>query len=111
MREREAMERIIVTGGAGFIGSHLVRSLIGDGYRVTILDNLATACTDNIHPDAEFIEGDVARPRDLARLPRQGVRAVYHLAAQSSGEASFDDPQRDFATNVEGSFRILQWCR
>ncbi len=105
------MGTMIVTGGAGFIGTHLVSRLIDDKHRVVVFDNLATALTDNIHSRAEFIHGDVASVRDLVKLPDHDVDAVFHLAAQSSGEISFDDPEIDFRTNVTGSFRLLNWCK
>ena len=105
------MDRIIVTGGAGFIGTHLVKRLISNGYKVTILDNMSTALETNINRDADMIYGDVSNEKDLKRLPLENVCAVCHLAAQSSGEASFENPYLDFRTNVSGTFHMLEWCR
>ncbi len=78
-------ERVLVTGGAGFIGSHTVDALLERGYRVRILDNLQPRVHQRGKPDwlpreAEFIQGDVANPRDLARA-LESVDAVFHLAA------------------------------
>ena len=102
------MSSVIITGGAGFIGSALARRLLDRGDEVVILDNLSTGSEANIPKGASFIMGDVSNPASLARLPA-APSAVFHLAAQSSGEASFDDPLVDFRTNVGGTFLLLQW--
>lgn len=105
-----SIKRIIVTGGAGFIGAHLVDRLIGEDFSVTSLDNLLTGCVENLNPKAEFIQGSVSELNDIEKLPFKDVHAVIHLAAQSSGEASFEDPYKDFNTNVGGTLLLLEWC-
>src|SRR4051812_14452125 len=82
----------LVTGGAGFIGSHLVEGLLKAGKRVRVLDDLSTGQTSNLAgPDVEFVQGDVG---DAAAVMKamQGVEVVYHLAALASVQASIDNP-------------------
>ncbi len=105
------MRRAIVTGGAGFIGSHLVDRLVTEGWEVIVLDNMHTGQIENINPAATFIKVDVGNPDDFSKIPGDGVDVVFHLAAQSSGEASFDNPYVDFRTNAGGTLLMLEWCR
>lgn len=101
----------IVTGGAGFIGSHVAKRLLARGDRVVVLDDLSTGQEENIPSTAEFIRFDVSRRRDYAKIKKlDDVDAVLHLAAQSSGEISFSDPVRDLEVNVAGSLLLLDWC-
>jgi UDP-glucose 4-epimerase len=102
----------LVTGGAGFIGSHLVDALLGDGHRVVVVDDLSTGTERNLADGAELEVLDIV---DRARL--DGVvdaaspDVVYHLAAQASVTASVDDPGRDCAVNVQGTLNVLEACR
>ncbi len=105
------MKRYIVTGGAGFIGAHLTNRLIREGYAVTIIDNLSTGSIENLNTESEFIKGDISEPKDIEKLPFDGVEGVFHLAAQSSGEVSFEDPYADLKVNVGGTVLLLDWCR
>ncbi|MBF0320221.1 MAG: NAD-dependent epimerase/dehydratase family protein [Nitrospirae bacterium] len=100
---------VIVTGGAGFIGSHLALALLTKGHRVTILDNLHTGKEKNIPKGADFINIDLGADN----VPLRGLNcdAVFHLAGQSSGEASFDDPEYDFRSHVLSTFNMLRWCK
>lgn len=99
----------LVTGGAGFIGSHLVGRLLETRSEVFVLDDLSTGDAGNVPADATLIEGSVADESAYDDLPTD-VDTVFHLAAQSSGEASFDDPAGDFRSHVVGTFLLLQWC-
>lgn len=102
----------LVTGGAGFIGSNLVRRLMADGHHVVVVDDLSTGFLRNLPTGADFRKLDL-RDRDAVRgltLPLP-LTAVYHLAAQSSGEASFDDPERDIAINHAGTLHVLELAR
>ena len=84
----------LVTGGAGFIGSHIVRRLLDDGRRVTVIDNLSTGSRDNLAEVLDritFVEGDIRNPSDCDRACK-GVDAIFHLAALPSVPRSIKDP-------------------
>ena len=102
--------RVLVTGGAGFIGSHLTRRILSLGYRVVVVDDLSTGCVANVPSGAEFLSLDLAEPGFVNRLPGGPFDAVCHLAAQSSGEVSFDDPDRDFHVNAVSTLALSRWC-
>ena len=101
----------LVTGGAGFIGSHVVDRLVGDGFRVLVADSLATGRRPNVHAEAAFHELDVRSPRlaDLFKSERPDV--VFHLAAAASVAGSVRNPARDARANVMGSINVLQQAR
>ncbi len=103
-------KRILITGGAGFIGSHLAAALLQRGDLVVILDNLNTGDKANIPAGAEFIRGDVRNPADLAPIFEQGVHVVLHIAGQASIRLSFQDPANDLSVNTTGTINILQQC-
>ena len=90
-------KRVLVTGGAGFIGSHMAQRLLALGHDVVILDNESTASVDNVPAGAAYIKGDVREPADLARAFAQPLDAVFHIAGQASTVRSFDDPLADLA--------------
>lgn len=109
------MEKVAVTGGAGFIGSHLAESLSGQGYQVIIIDNLATGKKVNIDPllvksNVEFIQGSI---EDLPLLQKlfQGVSYVFHQAALPSVPRSIDNPYASHAVNVTGTLNVLLAAR
>jgi len=97
----------LVTGGAGFIGSHLTRALLAEGRRVTVLDNLSVGRRDVVPEGARFVLGDV---RDEAAIADAlaGVDCVFHLAAQVTIRGSFDRFHEDLDTNVMGTARLLR---
>lgn len=101
----------LVTGGAGFIGSALARELLRRGNDVVVADNLFTGYRENVPEGAVFIEMDISNPVHYDRLADMKFDAVLHLAAQSSGEASFHDPWYDFNSHVTGTFLMLEYCR
>lgn len=103
------MKKYIVTGGAGFIGSNLAQRLIAGGAQVYIIDNLSTGLEENIPKDAVFYKADVSDMSALSvlHLPDK-VDCIYHFAAQSSGEASFDDPLHDIDLNYKATYHVLQ---
>jgi len=98
--------RVLVTGGAGFIGSNLVRSLISAGHSVGIIDDLSTGKMDNLDPRADFRKLDILDPEMPAFVAEFTPDAVVHLAAQASVAASIADPERDRAVNAEGTRRV-----
>jgi UDP-glucose 4-epimerase len=102
--------RILVTGGAGFIGSHLIRRLLADGHDVSVVDNESNGKRGNIPTDVGFIRGDVTRPAEIETAFVRGLDAVCHIAGQVSIIRSFDDPAADLRTNVEGTLNVLQLC-
>src|SRR5262245_54039796 len=101
---------VLVTGGAGFIGSHLAERLVRAGHRVTVLDNEATGRRENVPRSARYLKGDVARPEDVAPAFAGGLDAVFHVAGQVSLVRSFTDPVVDMRTNVQGTLTVLQAC-
>ncbi len=104
-------QHIIVTGGAGFIGSQIARRLLSEGCRVTILDNLSTGTKTNIPPQADFIQIDLGQKEMFDALNHLTADAVFHLAGQSSGEASFLNPLGDLESHVMSTFWLLDWCK
>lgn len=102
---------ILVTGGAGFIGSHLVRGLLAAGEHVRVLDNLSTGKRENLEgATVEWLEADLRDDAALAAAVR-GVTAVYHLAAVVSVPQTVADPAMSHEVNVTGTVRLLEHAR
>jgi UDP-glucose 4-epimerase len=102
--------RVLITGGAGFIGSALARRLVAGGDAVVVVDNLSTGKRSNVPEAAHFILGDLADPATLASLPQDTFDAVVHLAAQSSGAVSQKYPYMDLQANVGATLLLSRWC-
>jgi UDP-glucose 4-epimerase len=102
---------VLVTGGAGFIGSHLARRLVGMGLQVTVADNLCNGFAENVPPEASLVQVDLTREDAMDRLAAIPFDAVMHLAAQSSGDASFDDPLVDMRSHIHATLLLLRLCR
>ena len=102
--------RVIVTGGAGFIGSVIARRLVAAGGEVFIVDNLSTGLKSNVAQGAELIVADVADPASLKQLPGGAFDAVIHMAAQSSGAIGQKNPYADMQTNVGATVLLSRWC-
>jgi UDP-glucose 4-epimerase len=103
----------LVTGGAGFIGSHLVEALLERGHRVRVLDNFCTGDIDNleaVHKDIELIEGDLVDSDTVHRAVR-GIELVFHQAALASVPRSVADPMATHAACVNGTLNLLQASR
>ena len=102
-------KRAIVTGGAGFIGSHVADALLAEGFEVHVVDDLSSGAAERVPSGAELAELDIV---DQARLrevfDRVKPEAVYHLAAQASVVASVEDPGRDCDVNVRGTLNVLE---
>ncbi|MGD1004238.1 MAG: NAD-dependent epimerase/dehydratase family protein [Methanoregulaceae archaeon] len=102
--------KILITGGAGFIGSHIARRLEETGYDVTIIDNLTTGNGKNIPDNVDFIKGDISKQKCISSISGKSYQAVLHLAAQSSGEISHAKPELDLKVNTLGTLLLLKWC-
>src|ERR1019366_6930985 len=104
--------KILVTGGAGFIGSNLTRRLIADGHEVTVIDNLSSGYQRNIDaiPGVDFVQGDI-RDENSVREVTAGRNVVFHLAASVGNKRSRDDPISDAGINVLGTLRVLEASR
>jgi UDP-glucose 4-epimerase len=102
--------RVLVTGGAGFIGIHLCRRLLGDGHRVVVLDNEFNGRRENVPQGVEFVLGDVTRTEDMEPVFAKGLDAVCHIAGQVSIIRAFTDPVADLRTNTEGTVNVLKLC-
>lgn len=103
----------LITGGAGFIGSHIAARLVSEGQRVRILDNLSGGKLANLAPilnAVEFIEGDI-RDIDTVRRAVEDVDVIFHEAAEPSVPRSIADPAATFANNVDGTLNVLTAAR
>ena len=102
----------LVTGGAGYIGAHVVRALVQDGASVVVLDDLSTGDASRVDPAAAFVEGSVL-DRGLVRkaLREHGVTGVVHIAAKKQVGESMADPLLYYRENVEGMVALLEGCR
>ncbi len=99
----------VVTGGAGFIGSHLVDALLAEGREVVVVDDLSTGREGNLAPEASLEVIDIADAAALDPVVDAAApAAVFHVAAQASVTASVADPGRDCAVNVQGTLNVLQ---
>jgi len=113
--ERIDRKRTLVTGGAGFIGSHLVDRLLADGHQVTVLDNFSTGQPRNVehlasHPAFRLVEVDVTDHEAIAGH-FEGVDWVFHLAALADIVPSIQNPAAYFRSNVDGTFSVLEASR
>jgi UDP-glucose 4-epimerase len=103
------MAKYLVTGGAGFIGSHLVERLVGDGEAVRVLDDFSSGKRENLAPFSsgiELVEGDLRNMEDCRRASA-GVEVIFHQAAVPSVPRSVEDPLTSHQANVDGTFNLL----
>ena len=107
--------KVLVTGGAGFIGSHLVDRLMEDGHEVRVLDDLSAGSLENLkgwidHERFEFMQGDLRR-RDVCEKAVKGVDAVFHLAANPEVRIGAQSPELLYETNVLITYNLLETMR
>ncbi len=103
--------KVLVTGGAGFIGSHLVRTLLQKGDEPVVLDNLSTGLRENLPGDVRLEVMDVQDERLMEFFQRERFQAVVHLAGQTMVNVSIDRPVHDARENIIGGVRVLEACR
>ena len=103
--------KVCVTGGAGFIGSHLCDALIAAGHRVTILDDLSSGRKENRPPEADLRIVDIRSPAAAAIVAREGFDTIFHLAAQMDVRRSVQDPVFDAEVNLVGLLNLLEAAR
>ncbi len=102
---------ILITGGAGFIGSHVADFLLEKGHRVTIIDDLSTGRESNIPAGCDFVKMSISDPALADVFQKKQFDAVYHLAAQIDVRKSMQSPSDDVMLNVVGSLKLLEHCR
>ena len=105
--------KYLVTGGAGFIGGHLVDKLIEQGHEVIVVDNLSTGIKSNINPKATFINADISERvnREELCIAMENVDTVFHCAALARVQPSIQNPQKYHKANIDGTFNVLLSAR
>ena len=99
---------VLVTGGAGFIGSHVADRFLADGWEVTVVDDLSTGREENIAPAVEFIRADITSPTASSLIERGKFDVVCHLAAQIDVRKSVLDPKLDATRNILGTLNVME---
>ncbi|MBO7430082.1 MAG: UDP-glucose 4-epimerase GalE [Spirochaetia bacterium] len=99
--------KALIIGGAGYIGSHVARHFLDNGYKVTVFDNLSTGQMVNIFPDEEFIKGDILNPAELDSAMAGGYDLIIHLAAFKAAGESMVNPEKYSVNNITGTINIL----
>lgn len=103
--------KILVTGGAGFIGSHVIEKLIKENCQVVVIDNLSTGLRENVFVNVKFIEMDICSADLLSVFENEHFDAVIHLAAQTMVPVSLERPDYDSQINIIGTLNVLEACR
>lgn len=103
--------KVLVTGGAGFIGSNIVDCLVEQGCQTVIVDNLSQGKAENINQGAEFYQVDVSSPLINGVFKKEGITHVIHHAAQIDVQQSLEDPLFDIKSNITGTVNLLECCR
>lgn len=99
--------KILVIGGAGYIGSHVTRAFLDHGYKVTVFDNLRTGLRENLFPEAEFVHGDIMHPEQLRPVMSRGYDGCVHLSALKAAGQSMFHPDEYAHANISGAINIL----
>jgi len=104
--------KVLVTGGAGFIGSHLTNELLKKRYKVMVVDNLTTkGGIHYINPKTKFIKGDITSKIVIKKIKKWRPKIIFHLAAQSAGEPAYDNPKKDYLSNGYGTYLISKLAK
>lgn len=106
--KRESMEKVLITGVAGFIGSYVASRFLQEGFSVVGVDDLSSGRIENVPAGLEFIQGNLAQASTITQIPRN-CRRILHLAGQSSGEISFDDPVADLEKNTVSTLNLIRY--
>ena len=104
------MAGYLVTGAAGFVGSALASRLLKEGHEVITIDDLSTGYKSALPNNLHFIEGDCSDSSSFKTIQGKKFDAVFHIAGQSSGEISFEDPIKDIKANTESTLQLLDFC-
>ncbi len=99
--------KVLVIGGAGYIGSHVVRALLDAGNTVTVFDNLSSGSEGNLFKEATFFKGDILTSSDLAKAMAQGFDGMVHLAAFKAAGESMTNPEKYSVNNITGTLNII----
>lgn len=103
--------KILVTGGAGFIGTNLIEKLSREGDEIWCIDNLLTGVKERVEGKCNFIEGDICNKEIFLKLPKVGIEQIYHLACPASPPKYQADPLHTIATCVDGTRNVLEYAR
>jgi UDP-glucose 4-epimerase len=98
---------ILVVGGAGYIGSHVVRAFLDKKYTVAVFDNLSSGCRENLFKEAAFFEGDIRREGDITAAMKKGFQGFIHLAAYKAAGESMIMPEKFSVNNISGTINLL----
>ncbi len=110
MKGENFMKHILVTGGAGFIGSNMTDELIKRGYKVTVIDNESTGLKENVNKKARYIKGDIRDNKVMNKVFNEKINVIFHIAGCASTIKSFHDPAADLSTNVSGTINIINYA-
>ncbi len=102
------VKNILVTGGVGYIGSHIVHDLVELGYNVTVFDNFSTGLEENVHPGSKVIKGDVRKTEDIERAFKDRVDVIFHFAASKAAGESMTNPVKYAVNNINGTVNLLK---
>lgn len=99
--------KVLVIGGAGYIGSHVVKALMARGHEIVVFDNLSSGLRENLFPQNEFVYGNILIPQDLCKVFKKGFDALIHLAAFKAAGESMIEPEKYSVNNITGTLNIL----
>ena len=101
------MNKILVTGGAGFIGAHLTQKLVEQNHKVMVVDTITKiGGIPFINPRCNFLKGDITSSKTIKKIEKWKPKIIFHLAAQSGGESAYDDPKKDYLSNGYGTYLL-----